>query len=560
MLATVPNMGHNGADPEMTLSLETARFDALRKLAAERFGTIEPAEEEVLRLSASTEDLDTPESKDRPKVRAAFVRWLATDKDAAAHIDPLGLRVANATIASDLDLSFCKLPFPLRLRRCTLRGKLDIGSAELPALDLSDCTTEQGVTADGLRTRGTVFLRGLEAKGEVRFPGARIGGDLDCSRATLTAEGDALSADGAKIAGGVFLREKFSCSGSIRFLGVKIGGDLDCTGAALTAEGEALSADGANITGDVFLREGFSSSGTIGLLGAQIGGDLDCSGARMGAMTGEQLRLEGKLIWTGIKDACISRLDLLGASVKTLRDDAASWPAPGKLVVKGLEYGDLADHELSTDENLSRSRMAPQRPLRARERIRWLSLQDDEDRLDPQAWMWLAKLFKEKGQDGDSRRVLLSYRLMQARAGKWYMWPIHVPFGFLSWEPLLILLPFVLFFFWGANTYQRAWDQGQISPTASDAFIQKPAGASPTQASQYAHAYPVFNPWIYTLENELPLVKFGMDDKWAPDPNLIARGEAATYWGLAVFRWFLILAGWVQGILLTFGITRRFRD
>ena len=56
----------------MPLPFEVARFDALKQLAAERFGRIEFAEAEVLRLSASTEELSTHEREDRPVVRAAF--------------------------------------------------------------------------------------------------------------------------------------------------------------------------------------------------------------------------------------------------------------------------------------------------------------------------------------------------------------------------------------------------------------------------------------------------------------------------------------------------------
>ena len=359
--------------------------------------------------------------------------------------------------------------------------------------------------------------------------------------------------------GNVFLR-KVEAKGELGFHGARIGGNLDCSGATLAAEGIALNAGRARVTGIVYLGEGFSCSGEVRFLGAQLGGDLDCSGARIRALNCEGMRLEGNLIWIATRNPENSYLDLLGASVKTLHDDNASWPARGGLVVQGLEYKDLTHHELSTEDHVKSNTAASPRPLRAGERVRWLGLQHEAARLEPQAWMWLAKLFREKGQDGDARWVLLNYRLRQAIAGKWYMWPIRVPLALLSWEPLLILLPFVLILFWGSRTYQQAWDQHEMRPTAADTLIQRPVGATDAHADEFAHAYPVFNPWIYTLENELPLVRFGMDEKWGPDPNLAARGEAKTYWWLAGFRWFLILGGWIQGILLTFGITRRFRD
>jgi hypothetical protein len=64
-------------------------------------------------------------------------------------------------------------------------------------------------------------------------------------------------------------------------------------------------------------------------------------------------------------------------------------------------------------------------------------------------------------------------------------------------------------------------------------------------------AYPRFNPVVYTLEKELPLVNFDLDDNWAPDPKLAAQGNWQAYWALAGFRWLLILVGWAQGIVLS---------
>jgi hypothetical protein len=592
----------------MTLPIENARFDALAKLAAERFGEITPAENNVLRFSVATEDQAPPPSQDRPEVRAPFLHWLATDKEAANHIDPLGLRVADANIPSGLNLAFCKIPFRLCFHRCAFLAEFYLSSAELPALNLFDCTVKRGISGDVLRVQGNVLLRGLNSEAEVRFLGAQIGGNLECSDATLATQGDALSADRAKIAGSVFLTGCFSSSGAIRLVGTQIGDDLDCSGATLTAKSCAIAADRANIAGNLNLKEGFSSSGEVRLLGARIGGNLDCSGAALngkdyalsadraniggtvflkyvsaplGAMTlsvaqiganldctraklrtltCENTRIGRDLIWTEIQSPEETYLNLLQASVNTLHDDAASWPAPDCLVVRGLEYKDLEQHDPSTDKNLNKNSIAARHPLQAGERVRWLSLQKSKDRFDPQAWVRLSNLFKERGEENQARWVLLGYRVRLAVAGHWLLLPVRVCLAFLSWEPLLVLIPFLLILYCGAKTYQQAWDEQLIRPTAAEAWVQKPASSTPPRAAQFAGAYPYFNPWIYTLENELPLAKFGMDDKWAADPNLIAQGKAAVYWRLAGLRWFLILAGWAQGILLTLGINRRFHD
>jgi hypothetical protein len=61
--------------------LENIRFEALKKLALERFGPITPPEEEVLRLSASTEMEYPDELDERPEISGEFLRWLATDSE-----------------------------------------------------------------------------------------------------------------------------------------------------------------------------------------------------------------------------------------------------------------------------------------------------------------------------------------------------------------------------------------------------------------------------------------------------------------------------------------------
>jgi len=533
--------------------IETLRFESLKNLASERFGPITSPEEEILRLSATTEMAYPDELQERPEITGEFLRWLATDSEAAAHIDPLGLRVNNCTIISALNLTGSKLPFRLLFQHCNFQSEVNLRSAVLPELFFYNCTTEQGISADGLDSPGRIFLRNLRSAGEISFVGAQVGGQLDCSGTSLTAEGEALSADGAHISGDVLLREGFSSKGPIRFRGAQIGGDLDCSGASLTAEGEALSADGAKISGNVFLSEGFSAKGAIRFNSTQIGGHLDCSQAAIRYLSCEFAHLDGSLIWRALVEPDQSYLNLLGATIGTLEDDTASWPAPGQLVIKGCEYRNLTHHEPSTEEHLKTRRLATQRQLDVRERIQWLMLQRDENRRDPHAWMWLAKLFKEKDDIAGYRRIICEYRSLKARASKN---PFRRKLGLLlaeiernPWTIFIVFLPLLLLgtaIFWSSAHH--------MPPTNSDASRAWASGTA------YPAAYPRFNPLVYTLENELPLIKFGMDDKWAPDPNLSTQGRSGLYWFLVCFRWFLIAAGWVQGILLTVGINRRFRD
>jgi hypothetical protein len=110
---------------------------------------------------------------------------------------------------------------------------------------------------------------------------------------------------------------------------------------------------------------------------------------------------------------------------------------------------------------------------------------------------------------------------------------------------------------------------GSIVPGDKDAnsvFIQQ--GAPPGY-------YPRFNALIYAMENTVPLLKFGQDGAWIPNPTkasrkpalspgTFARGAAFAVkclgwltppFLLVWFRWLLIIVGWILGTLFLAGVT-----
>jgi len=540
----------------MASLLETLRFNALQRLATERFGPINAGEEEILRLCASSDSTEISgpaENTLRSEISGEFLRWLATDRETASHIDPFGLRVNNCIITSALSLDNSRLSFPLHFQHCYFPFQLSLSSAVLTELLLSHCETDALIIGDNLETQGTVSLRGHQSKAEIRFVRAVIGGDLDLSGASLEAEGRALFADRVKVSGNLFLHQGFSCNGEISIIGAQINGDLDCSGSSLSSTHDTLKADGAHISGNVFLSYGFSSKGAVRLMSARIDGNLDCCQSRIARIDCEFMRLEKNLTWTAVVDPKNSYFNLLGASIGNLSDDTKSWPISKNFVIKGSEYKNLTHHRPSEKEHIDKRTQAPQRQLCAHERITWLSLQDDEDRPDPHAWMWLAKLLKEKDDIAGYRRIICEYRRLKARKhSNRFSRPFHLLLAEIERNPWSILLLFFSLLLAGTLIYANF--AHNLPPTNAD------AARAWADGGVFPAAYPRFNPLIYTLENELPLVKFGIDDKWAPDPNLAAQGHAILYWFLAGFRWFLIAAGWLQGVLLTVGVNRRFRD
>ena len=79
---------------------------------------------------------------------------------------------------------------------------------------------------------------------------------------------------------------------------------------------------------------------------------------------------------------------------------------------------------------------------------------------------------------------------------------------------------------------------------------------------------PPFNPIVYTLENVLPVVKFGQDDAWAPNPQLDAPSRESwkrwlprfSYNWLAFARLVLIILGWALALILAGVIGNLFKS
>ena len=169
----------------------------------------------------------------------------------------------------------------VRLSSAQIGSQLDCRGAKLhsgfgPALLADSLEVEQGMFLDGVAA--TVS----DGPGTVLLVGARIGGSLFCTKATLTNDsGPALNADRLKVAEGVSLRELRATGahdGAVRLSSAQIGSQLDCRGAKLRDDsGPALFADSLQVGQALILADGFSAIGgegavAVDLTGAQVGG------------------------------------------------------------------------------------------------------------------------------------------------------------------------------------------------------------------------------------------------------------------------------------------------
>jgi len=448
----------------------------------------------------------------------------------------------------------------IRLLGAQITGNLDCSGAKLK-------TKDYALNAVRAKISGDVFLNDqFESEGKIHLLGAEITGNLECSGAKLKAKEEALNADRAKIGGNAFFNDQFESEGEIRLLGAQITGNLACSGAKLKAKGNALSADRATISGDVFLDENFESEGTIRLLGAQIGGDLSIRGAKVAKVSCQNTVIKCDLHWQHIAKSPKTFLLLVGAKVRNLRDDQESWPEQGNLFLDGLAYEELTLHRQPTIEEINKSELTEELELNVEERIEWLMLQPEEWLTEAQPWMFLSKHLEGKGDRKGAKHVVFAYRCLLARKHwrLWRWWDCF--FAWMEENPLRIGWLILLTMLFGTSVF---WWGGSKQAMKETIFFQPNAYTENGGFKPIPALYPKFQPFVYTLENAVPLIKLGMDEKWAPDPSpkfcqpwfpkICGLYFVSTYGVLVFARWALIVWGWIQATILAASVAERFK-
>ena len=448
------------------------------------------------------------------------------------------------------------------------------------------------LSADRAEIKGHAFLNNdFSAEGDVRLLCAQIGGDLDCSHGTFSSPGSlALTADGVEVREDVFFDNGFSAEGEVRLPGAKIGGDLLCSnGRFRNSGGLALSAERSQINGNAVFLEGFSAQGEVRLERTEVGGNLDCSGgvfrnpgkdalnaqnATIGGsvfirkdfsaagkvnMAGAQIKRELELAW---EDTAHSKVvDLSGSSAGSLRDDEASWPRKGDLRLDGFVYGTIQGG-----------------PTDARSRLDWL---DRQAEMRPQPYRQLAQFLRGRGDSKGAKQVLfeMENRLRAEQRDEQVYSPLRwvraikdavvrrvVGYGIYPGRALWLLAPVVAL---GWVVYGHARYTGIMAPTSNEAYKEFHSNGGHPPAY-----YQPFNPLIYSLENSVPLARFGQSDHWQPDPVPQPRAPQGSvsrvkyllfvklpYWrfypsALRGLRWFMIGAGWLVVFSFVVAIAR----
>jgi len=296
--------------------------------------------------------------------------------------------------------------------------------------------------------------KGFTATGEIGLGGAHIGGQLSLVRATLTNPDPgrpALHAEALTVGQSMFCGEGFTATGGVRLLGARIGGDLHLSGATLTNPGgDALTADRLSVNHNLVCGEGFTATGEISLSGAHIGGQLSFVRATLTnpspggtALTLQDAQARALMIRDLTEPPTL--VDFTHAQVGTLADEPASWPR--RAMLDSFLYGALYER----------------RPVSARQRLGWLAR--NLRGYSPQPYEQLAAVYRRAGRDQDARTVAIAKQRARRRtlgpAGR--LWTLLldglVGYGYRTWLAGLWLLGFWLV---GWAVFDRAHTQRQL--------------------------------------------------------------------------------------------------
>lgn len=384
-----------------------------------------------------------------------------------------------------------------------------------------------------------------------------------------------LWAQGLNCKGSVFLRDG-TCTSTMDVNSAAIGGHLDFDGSELTPiEGMALNAQGACVTGSVMLRK-VSSTGRVDVNSAEIGGSLEFDGAELTpgegmALNAQDVTVRGGLFWSNMT-APTGPCSFADAHFQSLVDDPKCWADAKNLIFDGMTY----------------DRLSGAIPRNATTRLGWLERGSYwEGDFFPQPYTQLAKVLREMGHDADARKVLAAReRLLKIEARKSfrkdtdppsrnYVVALCMDVGcFLHWlfadkllqgligyghHPFRSLVALSLLILAAIVPAHYAYEAGDFAPNSaviqtSDGWQDAQSADNPAKAwsakDKAGRDWETFNRYAYGFDVVIPIINFGQTEAWAPSTTRGGWG-----WHLWWAKWVLSTLGWIVTALGAAAIT-----
>lgn len=452
---------------------------------------------------------------ERNEIRGELLRFLALGGDSEHPVHEEGVMAWGAWVSGALNLHQANVPARLSLKRCHFESTPSFAKAQLPELVLSG-SAMPGLEADGARVFGDIVLRDrFKATGEVRLLGAKIKGDLVCSRGIFcSSSGHALSADRIRVSGSIFLSHRFVAIGKVRLVGAEIGSNLICSGGCFNNPGsDALIADRITVKGSLFLRS------------AKVKGAILLVAARLGSLV----------------------------------DDETCWNA-GQHKLDGLQYDRITGS------------------IDAISRIRWLKLQREKHlkaEFRPQPWEQLIKVLREMGHPYEAGEIAIAKQQQMREARKIKGWARtiphwiygkmagygHRPMWTVRWMVAVWLIMGIVFWA-GADHYgviapanpmitsETLYPEAVTLCGHGNELTTESGKTRWTECTGVPDEYSTFQPFIYSLDLILPLVDLQQEADWAP----VAEGPTGKDLPVGVvlrwLMWFEILFGWMASLML----------
>ena len=266
---------------------------------------MEPVSEaEIAAACTAGRILECGDGSTRRSVDAALLRRYCEER--SGRVSRYGIRLRNAAIAGSFDVSGLDIRFPLCFEGCAFDSPLIVEGADLYGLEVTGCDLLPGVQANGVRIRRDLDLSRTHVTGSLRTSAStskqsaiwlcesRIGGRLLCVDTVIDGGADrCVQADQMQVGGNIWLIHGFTARGELRLRGARIGGSLDLTGASVESPltGLALDLGEAVIEGSIFLLDDTSGRrpfirGRIDMGRTRIGGQFLIRNATLEATVG----------------------------------------------------------------------------------------------------------------------------------------------------------------------------------------------------------------------------------------------------------------------------------
>ncbi|RKT84490.1 hypothetical protein SAMN05421805_103422 [Saccharopolyspora antimicrobica] len=391
---------------------------------------------------------------------------------------------------------------------------------------------------DGTEVLGNVDASRVDLHGQVRMVDVRVAGSFQLNRARLRGpRTDVVQASRINVGSNLDCRET-DISGSVQLQGARIGANVDLRSAQLTkpawhrhkmAYKPSVDLRAAQIARDLVCAAGnrpFLAEGEVQLRRAEIGRQANFLGCRLGdGSSRNAINAFGLVVqeFTLLPEtAPQGRIMLRQAQCELLADNSELWAASGGVDVEDFTY----DNFTETIEPTDRATVL--------ERLGWLRA-NSGGRYQPGPYDQLAKVFRGNGNEEHAVTVLIEkqrrrYQAIAAATRPVFRLPVRlwsmlqlvtVSYGF---RPLRALIWLVMLTAAGTSWFSFH----ELVPINEE-------------------DHPVWNPFLYTVDQLVPIINLGHDVMW--------RAEGNSEWITVV----LIAAGWILATTVAAGITRALR-